>query len=124
MHADQIQGDEDFGDNENATNLPDLKAIKNQLLAKTDVKLHCLVCFKEYSFKTKLIYHYNMTHKLKGKLFLEEEGEDSGKEDARDAKYFCQDCCEEFEQKYDLNRHMCLKHNSSSAAESAIDATK
>lgn len=115
MHADQIQGDEDFGDDENGTNMPDLKAIKNQLLGKTDSKLHCLVCFKEYTFKTKLIYHYNITHKLKDKLSLEENNDEGGvlseKEDGKDSRYFCQDCHKGFHQRYALNRHMWLIHN-------------
>lgn len=113
MHADQIQGDEDFGDDDNTTNLPDLKAIRNQLSNKTDAKLHCLVCFKEYTFKTKLIYHYNITHKLKGKLPVEGDDEDTAhsEKEEEDGKYSCQECCEGFDHKYDLSKHKWLKHN-------------
>lgn len=112
MHADQIQGDEDFGDDDNTTILPDMKAIKNQLSNKTDEKLHCLVCFKEYTFKTKLIYHYNNTHKLKGKLCLDDDvGDTAPSEKEEDSRYSCQECGEGFDHKYGLNKHMCLKHS-------------
>lgn len=111
MHADQIQGDEDFGDDDNKL-LPDLKAIKSQLSNKTDGKLHCLMCFKEYTFKTKLIYHYNVKHKLKGKLSSLDGGDedDTAVSEKESGKYSCQECFESFDDKYSLNKHMWLKH--------------
>ena len=108
-HIKRMHADEDFKDDE-----PDLKAIVDQLQDNSDTALLCLICFKEYSLKG-LIYHYNTTHNLKGKLNLEGSEVDlseSEKEEEESSKYSCQDCKKKFKHRYDLNRHMWLKHKS------------